>query len=276
MSESELYDVSGQLRRPGTWVPPEGFVSSLPPYVGEPESPLWDDSDIKKALSASDRRRCEEIFDARYWIRNQGSYSSCNGYATAAALSRVRYLRGIQDNLILSGSFIYSLINGGRDQGSMLEDSLRVVQTHGAPPESLVGQSMIYPRLQPSNAKQEALKHLGFVAYRTDTKQAWRTALAAGYIGVAVVQAGRNFNKMSPLNTGTSCAVRGGVDRGSGNHAICISDMRIIGGEEYYLNDNSWSTSGYGSLGRAWLPWDSFEECWKYHDFFVIASSQEN
>jgi len=272
----EVIDASGKLRRQNVWLPPKNFVSAFRPYVGEPELPLFDDADLRKVLGDSNRRKIEEILDPTIWIQNQLEYSSCTGWATAIALSKSRWLRGIKDQLILSGSFVYSLINGGRDNGSALEDALRVVQDFGAPPASLVGPTMIFPRLQPKNARAEALKHKGLEAYRAVTKQGWDTGLACGFQGVAVVHAGRNFTRMSRINTGPSCSVRAGVDSGNGNHCVNVSDIRIIDGTIHYLVDNSWSLSGFGERGRAWVTWDSFAQTFGVHQFFLIPSSQES
>lgn len=274
----ELYDAQGVLRRPGSWTKPEGFVSAVPPYEDQPEMPLWDDADIRKVLSDPNRRRCEEIFDSAHWISDQLSTSACNGHAAANALSRARYLRGIDDKLVLSGAFVYALINGGRDAGSMLEDGLIAIEKYGAPPASLVGPTMIYPYLQPKSAREAALKHRGLECYRAKTKQGWRSGLAAGFQGIAAVGAGRNFMSSSnlvSLNTGTSCAVRlNRVDQSTGNHAVCISDMRIVNGTEWYQIANSWNLH-WGSKGLAWVTWDWFSQCWNNHVFYLIPSTQE-
>jgi len=273
----EIVDASGQLRRHNVWAPPKNFVSAFRPYDGEPELPLYDESDLRKVLAHPRRRKIEEILDPRIWIQNQLQYSSCTGWGTAIALSKSRWLRGIKDQLILSGSFVYSLINGGRDNGSPLEDALRVIQQYGAPPASMVGPTMIFPRLQPKAARDEALKHKGLEAYRAVTKQGWDTGLACGFQGVAVVHAGRNFTRMSRISTSTSCSVRAGVDNGPGNHCVNISDIRYIGGELHYLLDNSWGLDGFGEMGRAWVTWDHFDMPFNQggHHFFLIPSSEE-
>lgn len=277
--EIEMYDSQGVLRRSGSWTVPKNFVSALPPFEDQPEMPLWEDSDILSVLSDPNRRRCEEVFDAKHWISDQLSTSACNGHAAANALSRARWLRGIKDGLVLSGSFVYSLINGGRDSGSNLEDGLMAIEKYGAPPASLVGPTMIFPRMQPKAAREEALKHRGLECYRAKTRRGWRTGLAAGFMGIAAVMAGRNFMSSSnlvSLNTGTSCAVRlNRVDNGTANHAVCIADMRVVAGTEWYLIDNSWNLH-WGSLGRAWVTWDWFEQGWSNHVFYLIPSSQES
>jgi hypothetical protein len=140
-----IIDETGEERRLGSWENPDDFVCAFPTFENTFE--LWDDQQIRRVITDSNRVPRRKIFGPS-WIQNQRSHGSCNGYATAGALSRARYLRGIQDKIILSGAFVYSLINGGRDQGSALQAGLKVVETHGAPPESMVTWNMIYPNQQ--------------------------------------------------------------------------------------------------------------------------------
>lgn len=260
----EIIDETGEVRRLGSLAPPAGFVSLF--RVWEDEKPIWDDSDIRRAIIDSDRTPRRKIFGKR-WIQNQRSHGSCNGYAGAGALSRARWLRGLQDGLILSGAFIYSLINGGRDFGSALEDGLRVIQSHGAPPEELVPWDQIYPNQQPRNAKAEAAKHKGLTCYAAKTKQGFRTGIAAGFVGIVAVHAGGRFQRLNDQGIA-------GVDSGRGNHAIHVDDMALKGGTEVFDSVNSWGLT-YGDEGRAYLTWDSFEQTFGTHTFYLIASTQE-
>ena len=256
-------DSTGELRRCGSLQKPPGFVSSF--RVFEDERPVWSDEEIIKALRAPGRRIAREVFGDK-WIQNQRSHGSCNGYAAAAALSRARWLRGIQDGLILSGAYIYSLINGGRDQGSMLEDGLRVIQSHGAPPESLVPWNMIYPRMQPPSAREEAAKRKGLDAYLVKSLQGLKTALAAGYPCIVAVQAGSNFDRQTE---GVS-----GVDRGGGNHAVCCDDLVYRDGVFLYDDPNSWSLN-WGTRGRTYLIDKHFAQTFDQHGFYAIPSTTE-
>lgn len=260
-------DKQGQIRRCGSLKLPSGFVSAFPPSESSKEIPLFDDNDIKKLISDPNRRRAEDVFPSEIWITNQQSHGSCNGFAGAGAYSRARKLRGLDDDFVGSGAYLYSLVNGHRDNGSMLEDGLRAIELHGVPPQELVPWDQIYPEQQSPAAKEIAKKHRGFRCYRAMTKQGWRSGLAAGFVGIAAVQAGRNFNQL----TNGVC----GVDRGFGNHAVCVTDFRLVRGSELYLIDNSWGTSGFGEGGRAWASWESFEQCFDFHAFYLIPSTED-
>lgn len=260
----EIIDLSGETRRLGSLCPPAGFVSSFKTF--EDEHPLWDDSDIKRVITDPNRTPRRAVFGPS-WVQDQKSHGSCNGYAGAGALSKARYLRGIQDKMLLSGAFLYSLVNSGRDNGSALEDGLKAVQKYGICPESLVGWDQIYPKQQPKNARQEAAKHKGLACWAVQTKQGFRTALAAGFPVIVAVHAGSRFQHLNPYGIA-------GVDNGGGNHAVHCDDICIVNGVEVYDMQNSWATT-YGDKGRAYLTWNSFEQTFGRHQFYAIGSTEE-
>jgi hypothetical protein len=260
----EIVDDNGEVRRLGSLVSMPGFVSSFQTW--ESEKPVWDDADIRRVITDPSRTPRRILFGKK-WIQNQRSHGSCNGYAASGALSKARWLRGITDALLLSGAFIYSLINGGRDNGSQLEHGLRVIQTDGAPPESLVPWNMIYPRQQPSNAKAEALKRRGLDCYAAQTMQGFRTGIAAGYTGIVAVHAGRNFQRLNQHGIA-------GVDSGRGNHAVHVDDLVIKNGTELFDHAGSWDLH-YGEEGRSYLHRDSFAQTFGTHTFYLIGSTEE-
>ena len=260
----EIRDMFGETRRLGSLAPPKGFVSSFRTW--EAEMPLYDDNDIKRMITDPNRTLGRNLFGPE-WIQNQFSHGSCNGFAGSGALSKARYRRGFHDKLLLSGAFLYSLINGGRDQGSALEDGLTAIQKYGVCPESLVNWKGIYPKLQPPNARAEAAKHKGLVAWACQTKQGFRSAAAAGFPVIVAVHAGSRYQRIDSRGIA-------GVDNGSGNHAVHIDDMRIINGTEVYDKAGSWGLS-YGQQGRAYMHWDSFAQTFGNHTFYAIGSTEE-
>jgi hypothetical protein len=169
--------------------------------------------------------------------------------------------------LLLSGAFLYSLINGGHDNGSYLHDGMAAVQKYGICPEALVPWDCIYSYQMPPGAYAEALKHKGVQAYPVQTRQGFRTALAVGYPVIVCVQAGNNFQR---LNNSGLC----GVDNGYGNHAIHCDDVCLVNGTEVYDTCNSWGLS-YGDQGRCYTTWDSFEQTFGYHTFWALSSTEE-
>jgi hypothetical protein len=99
------------------------------------------------------------------------------------------------------------------------------------------------------------------------TKQGFRTALAAGFPVIVAVHAGRNFQRVNAQGIASA-------DSGGGNHAIHCDDIRIVGGQEVYDSCNSWDVT-YGSEGRAFLTWDSFAQTFGRHTFYAVASTEE-
>jgi hypothetical protein len=167
---------------------------------------------------------------------------------------------------VFSGSFTYSRINRGQDNGSILEDGLRSIQENGECSVDLCKWDMIYPQMQPANAILEAAKHKGLACYRAMTRQGWRTGLAAGYMGIAAVMCGPKWDK---ITNGIS-----GVQSGRGNHAVCIEDIRIVNGHEVYDLPNSWG-HGFGEQGRTLVTWDHFEQTFGSHAFYLIPTTAE-
>jgi hypothetical protein len=261
-----ISDLSGQQRKLGLLLPPTGFVSSMP--VWEDNVPDWSDAEIKDAITDRQRRLGRKLF-GRAWTRDQGSVGSCNGWALSGAYGRSRYLRGFTDGMQFSGSWAYSLMNGGADRGSALEDGLKVGMVNGLAELSLCPPNQIYPSQQTRRTEclASASQHKSFRCYAVKTQRGYRTALAKGFPVIVAVHAGGNFQRMV---SGVA-----GVDNGPGNHAILADDLVLLpDGREVSDVQNSWGL-GYGENGRAYLTWASFAQTFNVHLFYAIASTQE-
>lgn len=256
-------DWTGEVIRPGSLVLPPGFVSAFPPYGNSPDQPLWEDKDIKRAITDPNRRVISKVLPFTKYGTNQGRYSSCNGWAAANGLTAIRRLTGIDDGWVGSGSFVYSKINGGYDNGSQLEDGLREISTKGTCSIKTVPYDRIFPNQYSSAADEEAARNVGLDCYRVKTKQAWRTALAAGWVGIAAIQCDQNVINFRGKGIMP-------VADGPGNHAVLITDLRSSQGTEVYNQDNSWGIN-WGNEGRAWLTWDHFAQTFNNHAFYIIV-----
>jgi hypothetical protein len=265
MDEIEIIqDETGQERRLGSKMNPAGFVSAYPTFESVFE--MWDDQQIRRVITDPNRVPRRKLFGPS-WMQNQRVHGSCNGYALGGGLSKGRFLRGIQDKLLLSGAFPYSLMNDNRDNGSLLSDGLKIIERYGSCPESLVPWDMIYRRQQPSNAKAEAAKHKGLICYAAGTLQGLRTGLAKGFLAIVAVHAGGKFQRLNAQGIA-------GVDSGSGNHAVHVDDLCMVGGTEVFDMANSWGL-GYGEEGRAYLTASSFSQTFESHTFYLIGSTEE-
>lgn len=259
----EFKDAEGNLRRLGSLIKEENFVSVFKTY--EVEKPVYDDKDIIKLVTDGNRVRSRVKF-GNEWICNQFSVGSCNGWALAQVYARARWRRGIRDKLLFSGAYTYSKINGGRDQGSILEHGMKQGLIGNAPID-LVKWNEIYPSMYPRSVDQEAEKYKAFESYAVETLQGLKTALALGYDCIVAIHAGSAFSK---LNQQGIC----GVNNGIGNHAVTVDDLLYTGGRFLYDMPNSWGT-GFGQNGRGYLTEEHFAQTMKYHQFYCVPSTLE-
>ena len=261
----EIKSRDGEIRRLGSLPMTPGMVCSAPVYDDEFE--VWDDSTIRKVITDPNRVPSRKIYTPDEWIDNQRSHGSCNGFAAAGAYSRLRYTLGLRDGFHASGAWIYSLINGGQDNGSELLRGMVVGEDVGYCSRDTVTWDMIYPKRQPlTQAKAEAAEHKGKHFYRCKTLQAFRTGLAQGWPGVAAVHVGNNYMK---FRNGIA-----GVDRGQGNHAVCIDDLVIHNGTECFDQPGSWGVEGGGDQGRWLLTKDHFSQTFPNHAFYIFRGTK--
>lgn len=260
----EIVDDNGEVRRLGTLAPPADLVSSFPVY--EDTNEVWEMADIIKAAKNPDKKPAELIFGDE-WMQNQFSHGSCAGYAGAGGFGKTRFKRGIQDKRKFSGAWLYSLVNGGRDNGSMPDHVLRKILEVGVCFETTVPWDQIYPRQQPANAKIEAAKYKGIDGYVAKTIEGLYTGMARGLIAFIVVHAGRNFQRLNDKGVA-------GVDSGSGNHAIHADELVHEGGDLFMKGVNSWGLQ-YGRRGRAKLHRSSIEQPWRNHRMYLLGSTIE-
>lgn len=263
MSNPKTITINGRKRKLGTLKPDAGFVSSMPVFESRVE-PLDESTLVRIAKSNTATGRT--MFDSSF-IQDQGQYGSCNGFAAAAALTRARIRRGLKRKT-LSGSYLYSLINGGRDNGSMLDDGMRVLQSRGCATIETVKPSQIYPsKYDRSKADREAAKHKAFECYQIGTRDGLWTALALGFDVVVAVHAGNSFSSID--RNGIA-----GINNGGGNHAVMCDGLLYAGGEIVADGVNSWGTR-WGDRGRMLLRWKHFEQTIGVHSFYAIRSSTD-
>lgn len=203
------------------------------------------------------------------YIRNQRSFGSCNGWSTAGALSRMRELRG-EPYVCLSGADAYSQMNGGRDNGSVLADGLKLVEAAGIAPESLVPWGHVYSYQISAEAKVARSRFKGFKAYAVDEEAELATALVLGRVGVVAVHATNSFN--ADDGDGVN---RGG--NGVGNHSVGVQDLRMDGnGVLHFDMFNSWDI-GWCDGGYTWLTWGRhLRETVRNHRFWILLSTTDD
>ena len=248
----------------GLQLPVMGFVSSFPTY--ESSGPMLSRDEIVNIAKSNTMRGSTRFGDDI--IKDQRSFGSCNGFAGALCLTRARIRRGLT-RIDLSGAYLYSLINGGRDQGSLLEDGMRTMQEKGIATESTVPWNAIYPsRYDKQKADAEAARFKGFECYSVRKELELFSALALGFDCVVAVHADNGFMQLD------SRGVAGGGN-GPGNHSVG-ADGLWWDNELIADGFNSWNLT-YGNRGRMGLTWNRhFASTTKYHVFFAIRSTSDD
>ena len=223
---------------------------------------------IRQVLTNPERTAARERFNPKQYIRNQGRRGSCGGYAGAWALARARVAAGLLF-VPMSGEYLYSMINGGRDSGSMLDDGMHAMMEKGICREDLVEHESYLWSQMSAAARSDAANHLGLEGYRVDDESELASGLALGFIGVVAVHANSSYQQTD------SRGVRG-QSLGPGNHAVGVQDVRINSdGEFEYDEFGSWGLRN-GQDGCAWLTWKRhLRSTNENHAFYLIRAASD-
>jgi hypothetical protein len=126
MNEITLPD--GTTRRLGNIVPTKAIDQSQYVVYGDtPNTPLILRSKWDELLADWDTDFGHPFLPP---IHDQNGVGQCNADATTMAMELRRAIQGL-DYVQLSAADLYARINGGRDQGSLLEDGLREATANG-------------------------------------------------------------------------------------------------------------------------------------------------
>lgn len=263
----DIFDPNDNIiRKLGLLLPDPTYVCSFPVY--EDLVPSYSDSDVKDLLTDPNRVKSRTLFDDHWVVQgNQQQHGSCNGWAGASSLSKARFFSGIKDGLVLSGSYVYSWINNGQDNGSALDRGMAELMAHGAPPASLCDANQIY-RNQTSQFDSQAVLHEGLQCYAVKTQAGFNTAVARQDPVVVAVQVGNAF-----MNYKTGLIP---VVKGPGNHACHVDDARVdTNGTIIYDFVNNWGLS-WGTRGRGECTWNIFAQPFGVHQFYAIPAVRES
>ena len=262
--------MSEELCRRGLIAPPAGFVSVFPSLSANLPLLEWDQI---RAIAKSGTMDGRKKYDQRFVEAQR--HNNCAGASAAVLVMKTIYdTRG--EFVRLSNTFTYSLINGGRDQGSMLADACRMIQDVGVCTPQICGPDDIYPaQYDKKKAHEEAKRFRVAECYAIrgggDRDLMWRTfwsALALGWkIGVAV-QAGGRFDR---LDSNGIC----GVDNGGGNHAVHVDGLVEIGGDLIATGGNTWPLS-WGINGRMNMRQEHFVQTIGTHEFFAARTAVDD
>ena len=228
--------------------------------------PVFSDSDLE-AIAKSGVMDGRKKFGSQF-VDDQKSHGSCNGFSQAGVTGNARYRRG-EPLVRLSGAYAYSLMNGGRDRGSALADSMANCVAKGICRAEFCNWQQIYPSLYDrAKCDADAANFKGLMSYPATTLAGYWTGLAMGFDGGCAVMAGRNF--MSTNSEGYA-----GTDSGGGNHAVRCDGL--VWGSQGLTGTgvNSWGTS-YGDGGRMLLHAGHFRQTFGYHTFWILPATTDD
>ena len=207
-----------------------------------------------------------EVEDDHSYVVEGVGVHNCNGWMTSSIESKLRWLRGIQDGLVLSGSYVYSLINGGNDNGSALQDDIGAMTQFGSCPASMCPANN-WHRNQTKQFDSEAAKHKQLNWMPVKTLEGFFSAIYFGALGgscVDVNNAFANWNGVGICPTGS----------GIGNHAVHVDDVVIYKGSLATDSPNNWGL-GWGDRGRGLFTADTYARTFQNHQFYVAFSTAE-
>lgn len=252
MSDLEQYtDEHGEVRKLGWVKPPDDVlkmradtssITAQRPMIPRSE---WFEVDFISPLG----RRC---------INNQRSCGGCTGWSAAQASMRQRLIRGL-DFQRLSGAAIYAQINGGRDNGSNIRDSMDAIEQNGTCLESEMDFPSIYPKQIPRDKLR--FKEDSSVKVTIDMFDEWALSLMMGGL------------PQGPLNATQAWVQNRGYDSdgvaeisGSKN-----SNHSVHGAGLVQYKPGSWGIIMPNTWGLGWGPWTKQNPPW--YDAFIARNN---
>lgn len=206
-------------------------------YGDFPNQPMYTRSQWKPKTM---RRFVPEILD-------QDGIGACNAFCTVMCCHVRRNIDGLPYRC-LSPGYLYGNINGGRDEGSNLEDALNWMKDHGTCYKETVG--MLDWRSRPSAAKEEAKSNIILEAYWCPTFDHLASAVLSDFACNTGIWWG-DYDK--PDSNGW---LPGSARGNRGGHSIpAIGIFPQPGGSTRwgYETANSWGTN-FGDNGFCKIP----------------------
>lgn len=229
--------VDGAPRKLGNKIPPvRGPPITAKLYGSTPDTPLiprsqWKEIDLSAYLPD---------------VKDQDGVGACNAFATVTAVEATRNLHGLS-YVRLSPGYLYGNINGGRDDGSMLEDGLAWMTQHGTCEAKTVPELSWRKSAWPAGAAAEAKQYVVLEAYLCPTFDHYASALQSGFFGIEGILWFHNFN----VDRDGWLPSRG--TGGYGGHALCGYGLAQRNGVWGVRTRNSWGPR-WGQGGNCVIP----------------------
>lgn len=202
------------------------------------------------------------------WTKFQNGWGKCASSAATYAVEKARYRSG-QPRVVLSDDYLYSLVNGGADQGGTLGDNLRAITERGIATRNTVKEGEIYRNMYSTDkADKEALRFRAHEGFGTPSEQEVVVALATGCPVVIAIHVGRNWRKFD------SNGVLIG-DRGPGNHSEHLDHVRYNREKgRFEFREHSSHGTSQGEGGFFWVTWDQhLATVHPSHTFYAVPNA---
>jgi hypothetical protein len=236
--------------------------------LGDIMSPL-SSGQIRSIIESQEFSFGEKLFDST-WTTNQNGYGSCASYGAASALSKAMWLRGA-GRVDLSGDYLYSLVNGGRDRGSMLDENMEALMNRGVAKRETVPLGKIYrSRYDTRTADAEAKRFRGHELFEVRTEDEMATALALQMPVVVAIHVTRRWRQFDAENVLAEC-------NGVGNHCEHCDDIKYSTRRGCFLYRKATShgvsyNPSHG--GYCWTLWaDHYRQTIRHHKFYAVPAA---
>ena len=198
------------------------------------------------------------------FIIDQGPLGQCNAVAACGSLQRAFFKYGF-DCPRLSSNWLYAQINGGRDNGSMLDDGMDAIKK--GVPVFEPSHNGKYKKNQFPESLAESLDHKAFECYGVNSESELAAGLALGFTAIVAVHCNNDWFKMDRDEIIIRC-------NGVGNHAVTVDDVRVIDGELAFDHAGSWGVNIHNK-GRAFLTWKRhLSGPNKNHFFYLVRATK--
>jgi hypothetical protein len=243
MDEVTLPD--GSTRRLGNIVPPQGLMKAWPRFGDVPDVPLIPRSEWADRIKA--------IGDGPDWpflppVHDQDGVGQCNADATTAMGEYIRAMQGLP-YVQLSAADLYHRINGGADNGSLLEDAIEEMMKNGVGTAATCGE--VWKRGQ---KQAPAAERTRFRMLECWLCPSFEHHMSAALQGFALNSGVMWYDSYKPGADGWLPAGRGGA----GGHAIFGYKPAMKGSQFGIWHLNSWG-AGWGLNGRFVIPESAYK-----------------
>lgn len=274
MSEFIFHLADGTEVRTGNIVPETMPLS----FEQSPDSHLRSLDEIVDLASNPSRFPARQKFAQYVDQMNQGNASSCNPYMIGWMMSVLKFqFTGTWNRL--SPEWTYMNINGGRDQGSLLDKGMVFATDFGMPAYN----PKLYEKYNANQldmetqrfAKDSSVDHRFGECYqapRQDVTKCWHSLISCvaggGVVGLAVHVGNRYLNQSGVI---------AGYDRGPGNHAVAGVELALLKKQPASVADiaivspQTWG-SRFADRGFTNLTINHIAETMRYHALYCVRT----